>query len=153
MSPFCVFFLLILVSSLPGDPQALDCDSCMCTTQVGSVLPKLWCSTLIILVQAQLLGHAPTTIPTYPVCSRYGQFICFNPIYHPWKQWLEAQNFTSTGELISQTQVYNPKKPISICFDVCTIIAKNTIYQPQGNRNTCRSLAWEKAYMSNDKYM
>jgi hypothetical protein len=28
MSPFCVFFLLIFVSSLSGDPQASDCDSC-----------------------------------------------------------------------------------------------------------------------------
>jgi hypothetical protein len=63
---------------------------------------------------------------------------------------VEIQSFTSTGELISRTQVYNPKRPISICFDVCTIIAKNTIYQPQGIGNTCTGLAWEKAYMSND---
>jgi hypothetical protein len=36
---------------------------------------------------------------------------------------------------------------------VCTVIAKITIYQPQGIGNTCRGLAWEKIYMSNDKYM
>jgi hypothetical protein len=29
----------------------------------GVLLPKLWFSILIILMQAQLLGHAPTTIP------------------------------------------------------------------------------------------
>jgi hypothetical protein len=28
------------------------------------LLPKLWFSILTILVQAQLLGHAPTTIPS-----------------------------------------------------------------------------------------
>jgi hypothetical protein len=38
--PFCVFFLLLLVNSLPGDPQALDCDSCMHTTQAGSTVTK-----------------------------------------------------------------------------------------------------------------
>jgi hypothetical protein len=37
---FCVFFLLILVSSLPGDPHALDCDSCMHITQAGSAVTK-----------------------------------------------------------------------------------------------------------------
>jgi hypothetical protein len=34
------FLLLILVSSLPGDPQALDCDSCIHSTQAGSVVTK-----------------------------------------------------------------------------------------------------------------
>jgi hypothetical protein len=63
INSFSVFFLLILVSSLPGDPQALDYDSCMHTTWVGSVVTKTLVFILIILVQAQLLGHAPTTIP------------------------------------------------------------------------------------------
>jgi hypothetical protein len=40
MSPFCVFFLLILVSSLLGDPQTLNYDSCMCTTWARSVITK-----------------------------------------------------------------------------------------------------------------
>jgi hypothetical protein len=35
-------------------------------------------------------------------------YIYFNPIYHPWEQWPEVWSFTSTGELISWTQVYNP---------------------------------------------
>jgi hypothetical protein len=60
-------------------------------------------------------------------------------------------NFTNTGELIRQTQVYNHKRPIY--FDVYTVIAKNSIYRPQGFGNTCGGLAWEKTYMSNDKYM
>jgi hypothetical protein len=60
---------------------------------------------------------------------------------------VEIQSFTSTGELISRTQVYNPKRPISICFDVRTVIAKNSIYRPQGIGNTCRGLAREKIYI------
>jgi hypothetical protein len=40
MSLSHVFLLLILVSSLPGDPQALDCDSCMCITWAGSAVTK-----------------------------------------------------------------------------------------------------------------
>jgi hypothetical protein len=59
MSPFCAFFLQILVSSLLGDPQDLNCDSCIHTTWAGSVVTKTLIFT--ILVQAQLLGHAPTT--------------------------------------------------------------------------------------------
>jgi hypothetical protein len=62
---------------------------------------------LTILMQAQLLIHNNTT---YSVCSHDSQYICFYPIYHPWDQCLEVQSVTSTGELISQTQVYNPKK-------------------------------------------
>jgi hypothetical protein len=87
------------------------------------------------------------------MCSYYGKYNYFNPINCPQEQWLEVQIFTSTGKLISQTQVYNPKRPISVYFGVCAIIAKITIYQPQGIDNTCRGLAWEKAYMSSDKYM
>jgi hypothetical protein len=52
----------------------------------GVLLPKLWFSIPIILVQAQLLGHAPT----YSVCSHDGQYICFNAIYHLQEQWLEV---------------------------------------------------------------
>jgi hypothetical protein len=90
---------------------------------------------------------------TYSVCSLGSQYICFNPIYPPGEQWLEFQSFTSTGELISQTQVYNPERPLSMDFDVCVIIAKNSVYWTQDIGNTCRGLAWEKTYTSNDKHM
>jgi hypothetical protein len=59
--------------------------------------------------------------------SHHGQYICFNPTYHPQEQWPEVRSFTSTGELISWTQVYNPRRPASVYFDVCTVIAKNTV--------------------------
>jgi hypothetical protein len=67
MSAFRVSFLLMLVSSLPGNSQALDHDSCMHTTRVGSAATKTLFSTLVIPVQAPLLGHAPRAIP--PQCT------------------------------------------------------------------------------------
>jgi hypothetical protein len=35
-------------------------------------------------------------------------------------------NFTSTEKLINHTQVNDPNEPVSIYFDVCAAIAKNT---------------------------
>jgi hypothetical protein len=54
------------------------------------------------------------------------QHICFNPTCYPWEQWLEVQSFHSTGDLINHTRVSDPNKPVSIYFDVCAAIAKNT---------------------------
>jgi hypothetical protein len=153
MSPFHVFFLLILVSSLPGDLEALDCNSCMCTAQVGSVVTKTLVFHTYYSCVGTVVGSCTHNHTTYSVCSPDGQCICFNPIYHPWDQWLEVESFTNTGELISWTQGYNPKRPVSIYFDVCAVIAKNSIHQPQGIGNTCGGLAWEKTCMPNDKYM
>jgi hypothetical protein len=39
-------------------------------------------------------------------------------------------------------------KSVSIYFDVCDIIAKNT--RPQGN---CGELAWDRTYRLNNKYI
>jgi hypothetical protein len=56
---------LILVSSLPEDslPRLWTVTNLCTLPKQGVLLLKLWLSILIILVQAQLLGHAPTTIP------------------------------------------------------------------------------------------
>jgi type IV secretory pathway component VirB8 len=48
----------------------------------------------------------------YSVSSHDGQYIYFNPIYHPQKQRLEVQSLTSSGKLISHTQVNDPNKPV-----------------------------------------
>jgi hypothetical protein len=78
-SLFHVVFLLILVSSLPGHPQALDCDSCMHTTQAGSTVTK----TLLFLTYyscvGTIVGSCIHNHTIYSVCSHYGQYICFTP--------------------------------------------------------------------------
>jgi hypothetical protein len=109
-----VFFLLILVSSLPGDPQALDCDSCMRTTQVGIVVTKTLIFHAYYSVQSKLLGHAPTTIPPTQCSLIIVSISALTITYHPQEQWLDLRRFTSSGELISQTQVYNPQRPVYI---------------------------------------
>jgi hypothetical protein len=62
VSLFHVFFFLILVSSLPGDPRLWTVTHVSALPEQGVLLTKLRFSILIIPVQAQLLGHAPTTI-------------------------------------------------------------------------------------------
>jgi hypothetical protein len=66
----------------------------------------------------------------------------------PSRAMAEVQSFTSIGKLINLTQVNDPNKPVSIYFDVCATIAKNT--RPLGNGVR---LAWEKTYRLNDKYI
>jgi hypothetical protein len=100
MSPFHVFFLLILVSSLPRDPQVLDCGSCMNTTWAGNVTKTLAFHTYYSCA-GTVVGSCPHNHTTYLVCSHNDQYICFNPICCPREQWLEVQSFTSTGELIT----------------------------------------------------
>jgi hypothetical protein len=85
MSPFHVF-LLISVSSLPGDPQALDCDSCMCTTWVGSTVTKTLVFHTYHSCAGTIVGSCTHKHITYSVCFHDGQCICFNPIYSPWEQ-------------------------------------------------------------------
>jgi hypothetical protein len=86
------------------------------------MLPKLWFSILIILVQAPLLGHAPTAIP--PIQCAFLKLSI--SVLTPREQWLEVQIFSSSGKLVKPTQVNDPNKPVSIYFDVCATIAKNT---------------------------
>jgi hypothetical protein len=83
MSPFHVFFLLILVTSLRGDPQALDCDSYMQTIRIGSAVTKTltfhtYYSCAGTIVESRTHNHT-----THSVCFHDGQSICFNHIYCP----------------------------------------------------------------------
>jgi hypothetical protein len=131
MSLFCVFFLLILVSFLSGDPQALHCDSCMCTTQAGSAVTKTLVFHTHYSCAGTVVGSCTHKHATYSVCVHDGQYICFNPIYQPQERWLQFRSFTNTGNLFNRTWIKDPNKPVSIYFDVCVSIAENT--GPWGN--------------------
>jgi hypothetical protein len=124
-SLFCVFFSLILVSSLSGNTRLWTMAHVYTLPEQGVLLPKLWFSILLFLCRHHCWSctHSHTT---YSVCFHDGQYICFNPIYHPREQWLKVQCFTNSGKLINHTQVNDPNKSVSIYFDVCAAIAKNT---------------------------
>jgi hypothetical protein len=83
MSPCYIFFLLIFVSSLPGNHQAFD--SYMCTIQVGSAITKTGFPYLLSLCRHHCLvmHHSHTT---YSVCFNDDLYIFFNLIYHPQEQ-------------------------------------------------------------------
>jgi hypothetical protein len=130
VNPFRVF-LLISVSSLPGDPQALDCDSCMHSPCSGSAVTKTLVFHTYYSCAGTIVGSCTPNHTTYSVCFHVGHYISFNPIYCPWEQWLEVQSFTNTEKLVNHTQVNDPNKPMSIYFELCATIAKNT--GPWGN--------------------
>jgi hypothetical protein len=102
MSLFCVFFLVILVSSLPGNPQALDCDSYMCTTWAWIAVTKTLVFHTYYSCAGTIVGSCTHNHTTYSVCFHDGQYICFNPIYCPQEQWLKVQ--------FQQTCVHNSWK-------------------------------------------
>jgi hypothetical protein len=88
------------------------------------------------------------------VCFHDGQYICFNPIYHPPEKWLEVQSFTSTEKLVNCTQVNDPNEPVSICFYVCATIAKKhrALGQLWG-LDWERTLSFPDLVRLNDKYI
>jgi hypothetical protein len=38
-----------------------------------------------------VIGSCTHNHTTYLMCSHSNQYICFNPTYHPWEQWLEIR--------------------------------------------------------------
>jgi hypothetical protein len=121
-SILCIFLANLGQLSTWGPPRLLTVTHVCVLPEQGVVLPKLWFSILIILVQSPLLGHASKTIPPsyqpYHLLTLGGQCICFIPIYHPQKQWLEIQIFISTGNLVNLTQVNDLKK---ICVHILDV--------------------------------
>jgi hypothetical protein len=99
--------------------------------QAGSAVTKTLVFHIYYSCARTIVGSCTHSHTAYSVCFHDGQYTCFNLIYHPRGQWLEVQNFTSSGKLIKHTQVNDCNKPVSIYFDVCTAVAENT--GPWGN--------------------
>jgi hypothetical protein len=85
----------------------------------------------------------------YQVCFHDNQFTCFNPTYCPVEQWLELRSGHLTGNIVTQTQVFNPEKPVSLLFAACAAIDKLC----GGTGCVCGGLGWESSYTSNEKYV
>jgi hypothetical protein len=139
--------LLILVSSLPRDAQALDCDMYYPSGnryQNSGFSYYYFCAGTVG-------GSCTHNHTTCSVCFHDGQCLCFNPIYHPREQWLKVP---ALGSLLARHRFTTPKgQYIYIYFDVWGTVGKNYIYWPQGIGNTCRGPAWEKTFRSNNNYM
>jgi hypothetical protein len=118
------------LSQLLGTPRVWPMVHECALPERRALLPKLWFSILIIPVYA-LLGSCIHKNTIHSACSQDGQYICFNPIYHPWEQWLEVHSFTSTEALINCTWVNDPNKHVSIYFDVYATITESM--RPWGN--------------------
>jgi hypothetical protein len=65
------------------------------------------------------------------------------------EQWLELRSGHLAGNIVIQTQVFDPKKPVSLLLDTCATIDKLCGSTGCG----CRGLGWERTYTSNEKYM
>jgi hypothetical protein len=64
-------------------------------------------------------------------------------------QWLEFRSGHLAGNTVTQTEVFNPEKPVSLLFDACAAIDK--LCGVTGG--VCGGLGWERTYTSNEKYM
>jgi hypothetical protein len=96
-----------------------------------------------------VIGSCTHNHTIYSVCSHGDQHICFNPTYLPREQWLEIRSVRNPENLASLIQVFNPDKPVSVFFDACVAIDKGGCGGVGCDRG---GLAWERAYMSKDKY-
>jgi hypothetical protein len=152
MSPFHIFLLLNLISFLLRDPQTSNYDLCMHTTWAGSIVTRILLFHTYCSCAGTVIGACTHNHTTYLVCSHGDQHICFNPTHHPQEQWLEIWSVHSPGNLVSRTQVFNPDKPVSMFFEACVAIDQGGC-GGIGCGCGCVGLAWERAYMSNDKYM
>jgi hypothetical protein len=113
----------LLVSSLPGDPQVLDYGSCTCSTQTRSVVTKNFFPYLLFLCRHSCWAIHPQPYHLLSVLSWQSV-----SVLTPREQCLEVQ---TTGELLSRHR-FTTQKANNIYFYMCTVIAKNSIYQPQG---------------------
>jgi hypothetical protein len=115
----------------------------------GSIFTKIllfhtYCSCTGSVIKSCTHNHT-----IYQVCSRDDQFTCFNPTYHPVEQWLELRSGHLTGNIVTHTQVFDPKKPVSLLFDACAAIDKLCGGTGCGRGGLC----WEMTYTSKENYM
>jgi hypothetical protein len=131
-------------------PEPSSCDLCMHTTQAGSVVTRTLLFHAYYSCTGTVIRSCTHNHTMYSMCSHGNQHVCFNSTYSPREQWLEVPRFDSPirggiRDLIHCTQVFNPDKPVSVFFGVCAAIS----WDSRG----CGGLAWEKAYVLNDRYM
>jgi hypothetical protein len=100
----------------------------MHTTQIGIVVTRTLLFHSYYSCAGTVIGSCTHNHTTYFVCSYVNQNIYFNPTYHPQEQWLEVQSFHNAGSLINYTRISDLNKPVSIYFDMCAAIAKNTLF-------------------------
>jgi hypothetical protein len=145
-----IYYLLLLMCFHFRAPEPSSCDLCMSTTQAGSVVTRTLLFHTHYSCAGSVIRSCTHNHTTYLVCSHRNKHICFNPTYCPWEQWLEIRSVCHPGNLISRSQVFSPDKPVSMLFDACVAIDKGGC---GGTSCGCGGLAWERAYMSNEKYM
>jgi hypothetical protein len=116
MSPFCVLFLLILVTSLPGDPRLWIVTHVCTLPKQGVLSPKTLVAHIYYSCAGTIAGSCTHNHTTYSVCSRDGQYICFNPIYRPRERWPEAK---ASAALESSLTTPGLMTPTALC--PCTL--------------------------------
>jgi hypothetical protein len=131
-------------------PEPSSCDLWMHTTWAGSVVTRTLLFHTYYSHAGSVIGSCTHNHTTYLVCSHGNQHICFNPTYRPQEQWLEIRSVCNPGNLISHTQVFSTVEPVSVFFDACAVIDQGSC---GGIGCGCGGLTWERAYMSNVKYM
>jgi hypothetical protein len=139
------YYLLLLVwfPFMASEPSS--CDLCMHTTWGGNVVTRTLLFHTYYSCAGSVIRSCTHNHTIYSVCSHGNQHICFNPTYHPREQWLEIKSVCNPGNLVSHTLI----APINQCL--CSLMHVQPRRGYGGTGCVCGGLAWERAYMSNDK--
>jgi hypothetical protein len=138
MGLFHIFLLLNLISLLLGNPQISNCDLCMHTIQVGSIVTRTLLFHTYYSCAGTVIGSCTHNHTIYSVCSHGNQHICLlQPHLQP--SGAMTGSLKLSQQLINHIRVSDSNKPVPINFDVCATIAKNTTMWGH-----CGSLAWER---------
>jgi hypothetical protein len=104
------------------DQKSSSCDPCVSIAQAGSIVTKTLLFHTYYSCAGSVIGSCTLNHTIYQVCSHDNQFTCFNPTYRPVEQWLELRSGPLAGNIVTQTQVFDPEKPVSLLFDACAAI-------------------------------
>jgi hypothetical protein len=122
--------------------KSSSCDPCTCIAWAGHIVTKTLLFHTYYSCAGSVIGSCTHNHTIYQVCSHNNQFTCFNPTYCPVEQWLELRSGHLTKNIVTQTQVFDPEKPVSLLFDACVAIDKLC----GGTGCGCGGLGWKRTY-------
>jgi hypothetical protein len=127
----------LLICFLFTAEKSSSCDPYMHIAWAGHIVTKTLLFHTCYSCADSVIGSCTHNHMIYQVCSHDNQYTCFNPTYCPVEQWLELRSGHLAGNIVTQTQVFDPEKPVSLLFDACGAIDRQC--GGTGQLKTCSS--------------
>lgn len=118
---FCWYWLFFIWTPLVN-LNLSSCDPCIRITRSGQGIAWTPLSHTHYSCQGKVQRTCVHSKTTDSVCHWGSQCTCFDPQYSPNEDWLEVRSDQEEGALISRTRITNPKRPVSVLFDVRAVI-------------------------------